>query len=215
VFPYDLPHYATPKVHRDHHIEVAKALYSVPGNLIGRHVDVRADRQLVKIFFGGQLVKTHPRQVPGGRSTHAEDLPSHKAVYALRDLKRLQSMAAEHGPAIGAYAAVILDHPLPWTKMRQVYALLGLVKKWGPERVNEACAKAAAAEAYSVSLIGRMLERATESGVEEAPIQGTLLTGRFARPLEDFRISAAKSVDPESIEGADRAADATTAGGLA
>ena len=36
---YDLPHYATPKVHRDHHIEVAKALYSVPGDLIGRHVD--------------------------------------------------------------------------------------------------------------------------------------------------------------------------------
>jgi len=212
---YDLPHYATPKVHRDHHIEVAKALYSVPGNLIGRHVDVRADRQLVKIFFGGQLVKTHPRQVPGGRSTHPEDLPSDKAVYALRDLKRLQSMAAAHGPAIGAYAAVLLDHPLPWTKMRQVYALLGLVKKWGPTRVDEACGKAADAEAYSVSLIGRMLERATESGVEQPPIQGTLLTGRFVRPLEDFRISPARSVDPESGDGTDRAADATTAGGLA
>jgi transposase len=204
--PYDLPHYATPKVHRDHHIEVAKALYSVPGNLIGRHVDVRADRQ---------LVKTHPRQAPGGRSTHAGDLPSDKAVYALRDLKRLQSMAAAHGPAIGAYAAVILDHPLPWTKMRQVYALLGLVKKWGPGRVNDACAKAADAEAYSVSLIGRMLERATESGVEQPPIQGTLLTGRFVRPPEDFRISPAKPVDPDTGDHADRAADATTAGGLA
>lgn len=29
--PYDVPVYATAKVHRDHHIEVAKALYSVPG----------------------------------------------------------------------------------------------------------------------------------------------------------------------------------------
>jgi transposase len=212
---YDLPHYATPKVHRDHHIEVAKALYSVPGNLIGRHVDVRADRQLVKIFFRGQLVKTHPRQAPGGRSTHAEDLPSDKSIYALRDLKRLQSMAAEHGPAIGAYAAVILDHPLPWTKMRQVYALLGLVKKWGPERVNEACAKATEAEAYSVSLIGRMLERATESGIEQPPVQGTLLTGRFVRPLEDFRISPAKSPDPGTEDGADRAAEDSTAGGVA
>ncbi len=212
---YDLPHYATPKVHRDHHIEVARALYSVPGNLIGRHVDVRADGQLVKIFFGGQLVTTHPRQAPGGRSTHAEDLPAHKSVYALRDLNRLQSMAAEYGPAIGAYAAVILDHPLPWTKMRQVYALLGLVKKWGPGRVNEACAKAAAAEAYSVSLIGRMLERATESGVQQPPVQGTLLTGRFVRPPEDFRISPAQPVDPESREGADRAAQDSTAGGLA
>ena len=72
-------------------------------------------------------------------------------------------MAAAHGPAIGAYAAVLLEHPLPWTKMRQVYALLGLVKKWGPARVDAACARAADAEAYSVALIGRMLERDTEA----------------------------------------------------
>jgi len=70
--------------------------------------------------------------------------------------------------------------------MRQVYALLGLVKKWGPVRVDEACRKAADAEAYSVSLIGRMLERATESGVEQPPVKGTLLTDRFVRQAEDF-----------------------------
>jgi hypothetical protein len=172
---------------------------------------VRADRQLVKVFFRGQLVKTHPRQAPGGRSTHPEDLPSDKSIYALRGLKRLEAMATDHGPAIGAYAAVILDHPLPWTKMRQVYALLGLVKKWGPIRVNEACAEAAAA--YSVSLIGRMLDRVTESGIEQPPVQGTLLTGRFVRPLEDFRISPPRALDPDTEDGADQAADATTAGG--
>ena len=83
-------------------------------------------------------------------------------------------MAAAHGPAVGAYAEVLLDHPLPWTKMRQVYALLGLVKKWGPARVDAACARAADAEAYSVSLIGRMLERATESHAEPVPIQARL-----------------------------------------
>jgi hypothetical protein len=40
-------------------------------------------------------------------------------------------MAADHGEAIGLYATALLDTPLPWTKMRQVYRLLGLVKKWG------------------------------------------------------------------------------------
>lgn len=45
---YDVPIYATAKVHRDHHIEIAKALYSVPGNLIGQRVEVRADRALVR-----------------------------------------------------------------------------------------------------------------------------------------------------------------------
>jgi hypothetical protein len=47
--------------------------------------------------------------------------------------------------------------------MRQVYALLGLVKKWGPERVNAACQRALDAEAINVGLIGRMLERGTEN----------------------------------------------------
>ncbi len=160
---YDLPHYATAKVHRDHHIEVARALYSVPGNLIGQRVEVRADRALVRVFHRGQLVKVHPRQAPGGRSTDAEDLPAHKSIYAMRDLARLQAMAADHGEATGAYAAALLDTPLPWTRMRSVYALLGLVKKWGDDRVEAACARALEAEAVNIGLIRRMLERGTEA----------------------------------------------------
>ena len=84
--PYDLPLYAHPKVHRDHHVEVAKALYSVPGHLIGHHVEARADAQLVKIFWRGGLIKVHPRQPPGGRSTDPADLPVGRDVYALRDI---------------------------------------------------------------------------------------------------------------------------------
>ncbi|MBW3568411.1 MAG: hypothetical protein KY410_10730, partial [Proteobacteria bacterium] len=66
---YDLPLYATVKVHRDHHLEVGKALYSVPGNMIGQHVQVRADSQLVRVFSRGQLVTVHPRMAIGRRST--------------------------------------------------------------------------------------------------------------------------------------------------
>jgi hypothetical protein len=32
---------------------------------------------------------------------------------------------------IGAFAARLLEDPLPWTRMRRVYALLGLVRKYG------------------------------------------------------------------------------------
>ena len=189
--PYDVPIYATAKVHRDHHIEVAKALYSVPGNLIGTRVDVRADRSLVRVFSRGQLIKVHPRQAPGGRCTDPEDLPSDKTIYAMRDLDALQRLAAGHGPAIGTYATALLDVPLPWTKMRQVYALLGLVKKWSPERVNAACQRALDAEAVNVGLIGRMLERGTETG-HDVPIQqalpGTVVTPRFARDDSHFAV---------------------------
>jgi hypothetical protein len=210
--PDDVPIYATAKVHRDHHIEVAKALYSIPGNLIGQRVGVRADRTLVKVFHRGQLVKVHPRQAPGGRSTDAEDLPAEKSIYAMSDLDRLVRMAAESGPAVGAYAAVLLEGPLPWTKMRQVYALLGLVKRYGPERVEAACARATEVEAYNVRLIGRILDRATEGRVEEVPLQGRLISARFARPAESFAVSGRKRPQVDSDPGADSASEATTEG---
>jgi transposase len=72
---YDVPIFATPKVARDLHIEVARGLYSVPGELIGQRVEVRADSRLVKVFSRGQLVKTHPRVAAGSRSTDPKDYP--------------------------------------------------------------------------------------------------------------------------------------------
>jgi transposase len=192
---YDLPRYATAKVHRDHHIEVARALYSIPGNLIGQRVEVRADRQLVRVFHRGVLVKVHPRQAPGGRSTDPADLPSGKEIYALRDLARLQAMAAAHGPAAGDYAAALLDTPLPWTKMRQVYALLGLAKKWGSERVDAACARALELEVVNVGKIGRMLEAGTERIEIQPALPGTVITGRFARDPDHFAVRAARTVE--------------------
>jgi transposase len=199
---YDLPIYATAKVHRDHHIEVARSLYSVPGALIGARVEVRADRALVRIFHRGQLVKVHPRQEPGRRSTDPEDLPSAKAVYAMRDLNRLRAMAAEHGPAIGAYANALLDIPLPWTKMRRVYALLGLVKKWGPERVDAACASALAHEQVNVGLIGRMLERGTEHTTIQPTLPGTVIAGRFARDPEHFTVKRPERIVEDAFAAA-------------
>ena len=198
VLPYLLPHYANPKVHRDHHIEVQKAIYSVPTHLIGRRVDVRVDQQLVKISYRGEVIKVHPKTHPGGRVTDPGDLPAGKATYALRDLEHLKRQARVAGPSIGDYAAALLEHPLPWTKMRQVYALLGLVKKWGPSRVELACARALEAEAVSVALIGRMLERGTEEGGElakPAPFPGT--PGRFARPAEHFKATASPASDTD------------------
>lgn len=212
VLPYDLPIYAKPKVHRDHHIEVAKALYSMPTAFIGNVVDARADRQLVLVYFQGSLVKTHPRKPPGGRSTDSTDLPPEKTAYAMRDLTRLQQMADDAGAAIGAFAAVVLDTPLPWTRMRQVYALLGLVKKWGPDKVDDVCRRAADAEAYSVSLLTRMLEHGSEEP-RELPQQGALVTGRFIRPAEDFRVVPAKDPGQLVEQPRDRGGEDVTAGG--
>ena len=184
--PFDVPRWSEPKLHRDFHVEVDKALYSAPHRFIGRHLNARRDSTSVKLFFRGELVKVHPRMAPGQRSTDPADFPTGKEIYATRDLDRLRRMAADHGDAIGVYAAALLDTPLPWTKMRQVYRLLGLVKKWGPSRVEQACRRALDAEAVDVNLVSRMLERAREDASPEGRPELVVVQGRFARDPSEF-----------------------------
>jgi len=195
---YDQPIFTRVKVHRDFHVEVAKALYSVPEQFIGRHLEARADSELVKLYSsggpagagGGRLVKTHPRQPPGGRSTDPTDLPEHKAGYAMRDLTRLIAICAGHGQCIGIYAERLLDDPLPWTRMRSVYRLQGLVTRYGPEPVEAACSRALDLDVVSVSKIAAMLAKATETQQPMLPAAaGTGHNtggGRFARDPGEY-----------------------------
>ena len=184
--PFDVPRWSEPKVHRDFHVEVDKALYSAPHHLIGRHLTARRDSTTVKLYFRGELVKVHPRQAPGRRHTDPADFPTGKEIYATRDLDRLQRMATEAGDAIGVYATALLDTPLPWTKMRQVYRLLGLVKKWGAPRVDQACRRGLDAEAIDVNLVSRMLERARENTEPDTGPEPVVVQGRFARDPSEF-----------------------------
>ncbi len=190
--PYDLPIYATPTVARDRHVAVAKALYSVPGEHIGEEVEAKADSKLVRIYLRGALLKVHPRQAPGGRSTDPADLPEGVRAYAMRDTASLRQAASAHGPAIGSYATGLLDGPLPWTKMRQVYRLLSLVRRYGPARVNEACERALALDVVDVTKIQRMLEKGLEGAEQRggaARPAGRVVQTRFARSVIEFSLA--------------------------
>ena len=184
--PYDVPVFARVKVHRDFHVEVGRALYSAPKEYLGCHLDARADTALVKLFHRGQLVKVHPRQQPGRRSTDAADLPAEKTTYAMRDVASLARAARRHGDAVGVYAERLLDTDLPWTKMRQVYRLLGLVRRYGPGPVETACARALDLDVVNVTKIASMLEKATENTVPP-PRQAAATAARFARDPAEYR----------------------------
>jgi transposase len=190
---YQVPIYAQVKVHRDYHVQVGKALYSIPEHLRGQTLSAHAGGELVKMYHRGQLVKTHPRQPAGGRSTDPADLPADKTGYAMRDLARLIATAAGHGPDIGIYAERLLDHDLPWTRMRQVYRLLGLVKRYGATPVDIACGRALELDVVSVTKIAAMLEKATENTPVEPPRAASgLAPARFARDPREYRTSACK-----------------------
>jgi transposase len=183
---YDVPLFSTVKVHRDFHVEVARALYSAPKEYLGCHLDARADSALVKLYHRGQLVKAHPRQEPGRRVTDPADLPEHKTVYAMRDVVSLAAAARRHGDSVGAYADRLLDTDLPWTKMRQVYRLLGLVRRYGPGPVDTACQRALDLDVVSVTKIASMLEKATER-TPLPPHPAVASSTRFARDPAEYR----------------------------
>ncbi|WP_216854561.1 Mu transposase domain-containing protein [Rhodococcus opacus] len=90
------------KVHRNCHAEVARALYSIPGQWIGSVLEVRADSALVKFYARGTLVKAHPRQPAGGRRTDQEDPPTEKVGYAMPNWDRLADTCAGHVRASGS-----------------------------------------------------------------------------------------------------------------
>jgi hypothetical protein len=195
--PYAVPIYAEVKVHRDYHVQVGKALYSIPEHYRGQTISARADGELVKMFHRGRLVKTHPRQPPGGRSTDPVDLPAEKTAYAMRDLARLIATATGHGANVGIYAERLLDHQLPWTRMRQVYRLLGLVKRYGAAPTDTACGRALDLDVVSVSKIAAMLEKATENTPAPPPRAASgLAPGRFARDPGEYRTTGSARAKP-------------------
>ncbi len=188
--PYDVPQWSTPKVGRDQLAQVAYALYSIPYRHVGHRVTARADAQLVRFYDRGVLIKTHPRQRRGGRAIDAHDYPVERSVYALRNVQALQAQAAPHGEGVARFAAAVLDGPLPWTRMRRVYALLGLVRRFGPTRVNAACTLALTLDMLDVRRLQRMLELGHATPTP-APTARMIPLARYLRPAHQYALPLA------------------------
>jgi transposase len=189
--PFDVPAWIDEaKVHPDHHIQVARALYSVPSIYLGKKVRARADKTTVKIYLGTELIKVHPRTGPGGRSTDPSDYPVGKAGYALRSVEALVTKAREKGTHVGIYAERLLAGPLPWARMRQAYALLRLCDKFGEGRVEAVCQSALAFDVIDVARIRRKLKLATTLATPTSrDVEGKVVQlplPRFARPQQHF-----------------------------
>jgi hypothetical protein len=103
-------------------------------------------------------------------------------------------------PPVGRFAAALLDNPLPWTRMRHVYALLGLARRYGAARVNDACAIALAADMLEVRRLQRMLDQASIPSASASPAR---LPSRFLRPASQYALPLALR-ERSSKKGDDR-----------
>lgn len=190
--PYEVASWSEVRVQRDHHVVVAKAMYSVPTEYIRERVQVRNGRDLVRIYHRGQLIKVHPRVGAGQRSTDPADYPPRIRELACRDQQALLAQARDAGTAIGTFAERLLAAPQPWTRLRHVYRLLGLVRRYAVAAVEQACARALEADVVDITRVARMVEQAVEqSPMPARPQPGEVASRqlRFLRQSSEYRLA--------------------------
>lgn len=183
---FDTPRWAECRVHPDHHVQFSNALYSVPTEYRRKEVTVRGDRSLVRIFFRGELIKTHVPQPPGGRSTDYSDYPKELGAYARRDPDYMIGEAKKLGQNIGRFTEKLLSGNFPWAKLRQAQKLMRLAKKYGSHRIEEACGRALAFDLINVKRVENILLSALREPPAQSPGQITMLPARFLRPKDSF-----------------------------
>jgi transposase len=185
---YDVPEWKEVMVHPDHHVSFGQALYSVPAATCPPRtkLEVRGDTALVKLYRRGELVKVHPRQHRGGRSTDPDDYPAEKTAYALRHPDRIVRGAAALGPNVETFAQKLFEGPLPWAKLRAGQKLLSLGERYSGARLDAACGRALTYEIVDVRRVQRILLQAIDREMQPAEEPTTPLGSRFARPGSAF-----------------------------
>ncbi len=147
------------KVHRDGHVEVAKAYYSVPPEYLGRSVWVRWDSRMVRVFNERlEQIRVHARQQPGRFSTHDQDIAAEKiagvergAVWLLDRIRRLGSQATAWAEAMIAQRGV--------EGVRVLQGLLSLAGRHRPSSIDRACGIALSYGAYRLRSVRALIDR--------------------------------------------------------
>ncbi len=130
----------------DYHIEFARHYYSVPYQLTGKRVDVRATATTVECFYRHRRVASHRRSTrPGHFTTDPTHRPKSHQRYAEWSPSRLIRWAE----SIGAQTATVVERilhrkPHPEQGFRTCLGILRLAKRHGRDRLEQACGRSAA-----------------------------------------------------------------------
>jgi transposase len=174
-------HEAQRMVHRDGHVELARAYYSVPPEFLGRRVWVRWDGRLVRIFNERlEPIAVHPQQEPGRFSTHGQHIVSEKINNVERGAAYLLGQVRRLGPHSTRWAeAVIQSRGVEG--VRVVQGLLSLARRHSGDQIERACDVAHSYGAYRLRTVRTLIDR-------DAPKQQIAFTDEhpLIRPLADY-----------------------------
>jgi transposase len=126
-------------VHRDGHVEVDRAYYSVPPEHLGRVVWVRHDARLVRIFDQAMaLIATHVRHEPGRFSTQSSHIGGPKISGVERGAAWLLGKVRGIGPMSLAWAEAVIEGR-GVEGVRVLQGLLNLAQKHPATDLERAC----------------------------------------------------------------------------
>jgi transposase len=147
-------------VHRDSYVEVERAFYEAPPELIGREVWVRWDSRCVRIFNERlEQVGMHTRREAGkfSRTLGAGGF----SAPVVSSCRYWVSRAAVLGEQCGQWAQGAVDARGP-ESLRSIMGLCGLIKKHSGAVLNAACAKALKSGTYRLKDIRRLIGEQAE-----------------------------------------------------
>ncbi len=160
VQPYEFAFWKRARVHIDYHVAFEKHHYSVPHTLKGKEVDIRATEKTVEIFYQRRRVASHPRSSAKGRfSTHRVHMPPEHQYYSQWSPERFLRWASEIGEQTEELISRALDaRRHPEQAYRTCLGVLGLAKRYSPERLELACRRANAAGIRSYRGVNNILK---------------------------------------------------------
>ena len=190
-------HEARRVVHRDGHVAVAKAYYSVPPEYLGHTVWARWDSRLVRIFnHRREPIAVHPRQEPGKFSTLSLHIPKEKISGQERGAHWLLGKIRVLGPQSLAWAEAMLSaRGLPGVRVLQ--GLLSLANRYAHEDLEKVCEIAHSSQAYHLRPLRQLLKRQAD-----APQQQLLLQEHdIIRPLGEYSAWLAETLRRDQGNG--------------
>ena len=142
--PWQWASFKTVSAHIDYHVEIEGHRYSVPHPLVGLKLEARISDALVEVLHRGQRVACHARsERRGGYTTLDEHMPAAHRAHKQWTPERLIHWGNGIGVLTGQFVTQLLQRfRHPEHGYRSCLGLLGLAKRYGPARVEAACALA-------------------------------------------------------------------------
>jgi transposase len=180
--PFPSFHEARRVVHRDGHVEVDHAYYSVAPEYLARRVWVRWDARLVRIFNDRmEQIDVHVKKEPGRFSTKR----SHIAAEKISGVERGAAWQLARVSRIGPKSACWAEEVVQARGVEAVRVLIGLSSLTGRHpaaAIERACGIASSYGAYYLRTVRALIDR-------DAPRQETMAfmsEHPMIRPLSDY-----------------------------